>query len=150
MAGVYLPSSFSRPGTGDDEVKVSVRSVQPWRERTHPHQDLHLLPKSAVSMETKSPAYGMGEPLAPLPLSSFTPFSHFPALPCPSCTSAFPGVPHINAPQSPPPISLLRLPCDKDTVGTLLCQPRAHRHCLLWHSCQAAPAFCLTHLPTFS
>ena len=101
MAGVYLPSSLSRQGT--DEDKVSVRSVQPWRERTHPHKDLHLLPKSAVSMETKSPAYGMGEPLAPLPLSSFMPLSHFPALPFPSCTSAFPGVPPIHAPRLLPP-----------------------------------------------
>ena len=81
MPCVYLPSGLLGQGAGDDEVKVSMKSVQPWRERTHPHKDLHVLPKAAVSMDTKSPTYRLGEPPAPLPLSSFTPFSHFPALP---------------------------------------------------------------------
>ena len=148
---VYLPSGLLGQGAGDDEVKVSMKSVQPWRERTHPHKDLHVLPKSAVSMDTKSPAYRLGEPPAPLPLSSFTPFSHFPALPSSLLHICLPwGAPYSCIPISSlplPPISLLVLVC---TMGTLVCQPRARRPCLLRHNCQAAPVFCSTHLPTFS
>lgn len=118
MVGVYLPSGLSGQGSGDDEIKVSMRSVQPWRERTHHHKDLHLLPKSGVSMENKSPAYGLGEPLAPLPFSSFTPFSHFPALPSSLLHICLPwGAPYSCIPVSslpPPPISLLMLVCNKD------------------------------------
>lgn len=105
MVGVYLPSRLLGQGTGDDEVKVSVRSVQPWRERTHPHKDLRLLPKSAVSMETKSPAYGVAESLAPPPLSSFTPFSRFPALPASLLHTCLPwGAPYSCTPVSSPHI----------------------------------------------
>ena len=103
---VYLPSGLLGQGAGDDEVKVSMKSVQPWRERTHPHKDLHVLPKSAVSMDTKSPAYRLGEPPAPLPLSSFTPFSHFPALPSSLLHICLPW----GAPYSCIPVSSLPLP----------------------------------------
>lgn len=126
-------------GQGMMRSRSAVRFRQLLRERTHHHKDLHLLPKSGVSMENKSPAYGW-ESLAPLPFFIHPLFSLLPCFPRPSSTSAFPGVPPIHAsqplpfplpPHIPPHAGL-----QGRTVGTLLCQPRARQPCLLWHNFQ--------------
>lgn len=131
MVGVYLPSGLGR-GQGMMRSRSARGGLCSPGGKEPTITRIFTLAKVWGFHENKSPASTGWESLLPLFLSLHSPpFSHFPALPCPSSTSAFPGVPPIHASQSPPfpspHIPPLMLVCTSDAQwGTLLCQPRAH------------------------